>query len=64
MFVGDDITNEDGFAAAQSVGGAAIVVGLERETGRASSARCGLSGVGELHRWLEALCDGLAGENP
>ena len=34
VFVGDDITDEDGFAAVQSYGGAAIVVGLERETGR------------------------------
>ena len=64
VFIGDDITDEDGFAAAQSVGGAAIVVGLERETGRTSSAQYGLSGVRELHRWLEALCDGLAGESP
>ena len=59
VFIGDDITDEDGFAAAQSVGGAAIMVGLERETGRTSTAQYGLSGVRELHRWLEALCDTL-----
>ena len=59
VFIGDDITDEDGFAAAQSYGGAAIVVGLERETGRTSTAQYGLSGVRELHRWLEALCDTL-----
>ncbi len=59
VFVGDDITDEDGFAAAQSVGGAAIVVGLEPGGGRTSVANYGLSGVRELHRWLEALCDTL-----
>ena len=64
VFVGDDITDEDGFAAAQSVGGAAIVVGLEPGGGRTSVANYGLSGVRELHRWLDALCDGLAGESP
>ena len=64
VFVGDDITDEDGFAAAQSVGGAAIVVGLEPGGGRTSVANYGLSGVRELHRWLDALCDGLAGDEP
>ena len=61
VFIGDDITDEDGFVAAQSVGGAAIVVGLERETGRATNARYGLSGVSELHRWLETLVERLDG---
>ncbi len=59
VFIGDDITDEDGFAAAQSVGGAAIVVGLEPGCDRTSVANYGLSGVRELHRWLEALCDTL-----
>ena len=60
VFIGDDITDEDGFAAAQSVWrrrdrgrpGAS-------EGGRTSAANYGLSGVRELHRWLEALCDTL-----
>ncbi len=64
VFIGDDITDEEGFAAAQKAGGAAIVVGLEAEAGRTSSAQYGLSGVRELHRWLEALCDGVADESP
>lgn len=64
VFIGDDITDEEGFAAAQSAGGAAIVVGLESEADRTSNARYGLSGVRELHRWLEALCDGVADESP
>lgn len=59
VFIGDDITDEDGFAAAQGYGGAAIVVGLERETQRTSSAKYALSGVRELHRWLEALGERL-----
>ena len=62
VFIGDDITDEDGFAAAQSFGGAAIVVGLEGENGRTSRAQYGLSGVKELHRWLEALCDDVEDE--
>lgn len=64
VFIGDDITDEEGFAAALSAGGAAIVVGLEAEAGRASSAQHCLSGVRELHRWLEVLCDGLPDESP
>lgn len=64
VFIGDDITDEEGFAAAQSAGGAGIVVGLESETGRASGARYGLSGVRELHHWLEALYDGVADPSP
>ena len=59
VFIGDDITDEDGFAAAQSFGGAAIVVGLEREPRRTSNAKYALSGVRELHRWLEALGERL-----
>ncbi len=64
VFIGDDITDEEGFAAAQSAGGAGIVVGLEHAGNRMSNARHGLGGVRELHRWLEALCDGLADESP
>jgi len=59
VFIGDDITDEDGFAAAQCYGGAAIVVGLQREAGRTSNAKYALSGVRELHRWLEALGERL-----
>ena len=59
VFIGDDITDEEGFAAAQSSGGAGIVVGLEHTGDRTSNANYGLSGVSELHRWLEALCGRL-----
>ena len=64
VFVGDDITDEEGFEAAQSAGGAAIVVGLEPDGSRESVARYGLGGVRELHRWLEALCSGLRSTGP
>ena len=60
VFIGDDITDEEGFDAAQNGGGAAIVVGLEADGGRESVARHGLGGVRELHRWLEALRERLA----
>ena len=56
LFIGDDITDEEGFEAAQRAGGAAIVVGLDQGSGRTSAARYGLGGVPELHHWLEALC--------
>ncbi len=59
VFIGDDVTDEDGFAAARSYDGVAIVVGLERDARRESNAQYGLSGVGELHRWLEALQESL-----
>ena len=63
VFIGDDITDEEGFAAAQSAGGAGIVVGLERAGDRTSHARYGLGGVKELHRWLEALSVRLEDES-
>lgn len=48
-FIGDDITDEDGFAACQRLGGAGILVG-ERGT---SSAEFALAGVAAVHTWLE-----------
>lgn len=62
VFIGDDITDEEGFEAAQSGGGAAIVVGLEPDSSRESVAAYGLGGVRELHRWLEALRERLAAQ--
>lgn len=62
VFIGDDLTDEEGFEAAQNGGGAAIVVGLEADGGRESVATYGLGGVRELHRWLEALLEALKGE--
>ena len=48
LFMGDDLTDEHGFAAAESLGGAGILVGPERET----AARYRLDSVAEAGRWL------------
>ncbi|HEX8214194.1 MAG TPA: trehalose-phosphatase [Allosphingosinicella sp.] len=48
LFVGDDITDEDAFEAAASMGGAGILVGPERE----SAAQWRLPDVPSVARWL------------
>ncbi|HEY3694941.1 trehalose-phosphatase [Phenylobacterium sp.] len=50
VFVGDDITDEDGFAAAAALGGFGVLVGRARAT----CARYRLEGVAETLDWLEA----------
>ena len=50
VFVGDDATDEDGFLAAQALGGAGICVGARRPT----LARFRLSEVEAALTWLEA----------
>jgi len=47
-FIGDDITDEDGFKACQNMHGGGIVVGKREET-RASHA---LANVSAVHQWL------------
>ncbi|MCM8556721.1 trehalose-phosphatase [Sphingomicrobium sediminis] len=49
IFVGDDVTDEDGFSVASDMGGAGILIGAPRS----SSARYRLDGVEELYAWLE-----------
>ncbi len=49
VFVGDDVTDEDGFAGAAEKGGFGIAVG-ERPSER---ARYGLDNVAAVHHWLE-----------
>ena len=49
VFVGDDLTDEDGFAAARDLGGFGILVGDSRET----KARYRLFDVTAVHEWLE-----------
>lgn len=51
LFVGDDLTDEAGFAAAEQFGGAGILVGTRRQT----AARYGLPDVAAVHRWLGRL---------
>jgi trehalose 6-phosphate phosphatase len=50
LFVGDDLTDEHGFAAAAGLGGAGILVGPARET----AARYRLASVAAVADWLEA----------
>lgn len=50
VFVGDDRTDEDGFAAAQALGGFGVLVGPARET----AARFGVADVKAAADWLEA----------
>lgn len=50
VFVGDDATDEDGFAAAQALGGVGVVVGQTRQT----VARFRLADVEAALAWLEA----------
>ncbi len=50
VFVGDDATDEDGFAAAQALGGLGVSVGAPRRT----LARFGLADVEATLAWLEA----------
>jgi trehalose 6-phosphate phosphatase len=48
IFLGDDITDESGFAAANLLGGKGILVGANRE----SHAMYRLANVDAVHRWL------------
>ena len=51
VFVGDDLTDEDGFAAAARLGGFGVLVGEARPT----AARYRLGDTDAVHRWLEGL---------
>lgn len=55
IFIGDDITDEDGFAAAARHDGAGILVGPARPT----AATYRLAGVGAVFDWLSQARDGL-----
>ena len=48
VFVGDDLTDEDGFSAAAALGGYGVLVGEERR----SAARCRLADVEAVLGWL------------
>ncbi|MBP2157838.1 MULTISPECIES: trehalose-phosphatase [Asticcacaulis] len=56
IFVGDDLTDEDGFSAATAHGGFGVLVGPKRET----QARYRLSDERAVHAWLDqALSDNV-----
>jgi trehalose 6-phosphate phosphatase len=50
VFIGDDLTDEDGFAAAEALGGFGVLVGPERVT----RARRRLTSPAAVLDWLEA----------
>ncbi len=50
VFVGDDLTDEDGFRAARALGGVSILVGQPRPT----EADMRLESVPAVRRWLES----------
>lgn len=50
VFLGDDVTDEDGFDAVAAMGGAGILIGATRPT----AARYRLESVSEVRKWLEA----------
>lgn len=49
VFLGDDLTDEGGFAAAAELGGFGIIVGERPDT----LARYRIGGVREVHEWLQ-----------
>jgi trehalose 6-phosphate phosphatase len=51
VFIGDDLTDEDGFAAANRLGGFGILVGQRRPT----EARYSLADTEAVFKWLEGL---------
>lgn len=51
IFLGDDVTDEDGFFACAGLGGAGILVGPDRQ----SAARYRLEDVADVHQWLATL---------
>lgn len=55
VMLGDDLTDEAGFRAAEALGGFGVLVGPHRET----AARFGLGGVPDVMDWLEAVADRL-----
>ena len=56
VMLGDDLTDEAGFRAAEALGGFGVLVGPYRAT----AARYGLAGVPEVMNWLEAVADAEA----
>ena len=49
VFIGDDVTDEDGFAGCTQAGGFGVLVGDERET----AAEFRLADVDAVYDWLE-----------
>jgi len=58
VFVGDDVTDEDGFAVVNALGGHSIRIG----NGRATQAAWQIDSVDALRAWLEGLTVSIASE--
>jgi trehalose 6-phosphate synthase len=56
VFVGDDVTDEDGFATVERLGGVTALVG-----DRPSAARWRFAAVEDVHDWLREAAERLAG---
>ncbi len=56
IFIGDDITDENGFRAAEALGGYGIVVGARRPT----RARYALNDVKSVQAWLGSILETVA----
>lgn len=56
IFIGDDLTDEHGFAAVRKLGGSGILVGEERQT----AATYRLENVERVHGWLASAAEELA----
>jgi len=56
IYIGDDQTDEDGFAAAQALGGFGVLVGAARAT----AATRGLVDVDAVMTWLAAISGKVA----
>ena len=52
VFIGDDVTDEDGFAVVNELGGYSVRVGID---GKQTHARYALEDVDAVHEWLECL---------
>ena len=59
VFVGDDVTDEDGFREAQAEGGDGVKVG-----DGATRARYRVESVGAVHAWLAASLAALSRDAP
>ena len=53
VFIGDDLTDEDGFEAVQALGGYGVIVGARRPT----AARFAVEDVAAARAWLERAAE-------
>ena len=59
VFAGDDVTDEDGFAAVNALGGLSILIGASDAPGP-SAARYGIASPAAFRAWLRACIDAVA----